>query len=142
MSTDSWTWSLDRLIPSDVTAGCQLLAEVLDQMRATDWQQHDVFSVHLALEEALVNAIKHGNRGDLSKKVRVVCRLSQERIWIEITDEGGGFDPDEVPDPTDEARLECPNGRGIMLMRCYMSRVEYNAAGNRVVMEKVRENAS
>jgi serine/threonine-protein kinase RsbW len=97
-----------------------------------------VFCVQLAMEEALVNAIKHGNREDATKQVRVHCALSAERIRIEISDEGPGFDPTAVPDPTDDSRLEVPCGRGLLLMRSFMSLVEFNAAGNCVVMEKHR----
>jgi serine/threonine-protein kinase RsbW len=65
-----------------------------------------------------------------------------EEAIVEIADEGSGFNPEQVPDPTDPENLECPSGRGIMLMRSYMNRVEYNAAGNKVVMEKHRQTAS
>lgn len=138
MSNDSWIWSADWRIPSRHGAGKAVEEEILDRMRACEWVEHDVFAVHLALEEALVNAIMHGNGLCPSKSVSVTCRLSQDRLWICITDEGTGFCPDNVPDPTDEENLERPCGRGIMLMRYYMSRVEYNAQGNCVEMEKHR----
>ena len=64
--------------------------------------------------------------------------MSPERLWIQIRDEGAGFNPEEVPDPTDPDHLEIPSGRGIMLMRAFMTRVEYNDLGNCVVMEKQR----
>ena len=105
---------------------------------AHHWVDHDIFSIHLALEEALVNAIKHGNGLDLAKQVRVRCRMSDDLVQIEIADEGEGFDPTRVPDPTDEHHRECPNGRGVMLMRSFMDRVEYNERGNCVLLEKRR----
>ena len=55
-----------------------------------------------------------------------------------MADEGAGFDPAAVPDCRDEERLEAPGGRGVMLMRTFMTRIEYNASGNRVLMEKQR----
>jgi serine/threonine-protein kinase RsbW len=61
-----------------------------------------------------------------------------EKIWIKISDQGAGFDPEAVPDCTDDEHICSPNGRGIMLMRNYMSRVEYNKKGNVVEMEKLR----
>jgi serine/threonine-protein kinase RsbW len=100
--------------------------------------QHDVFGVHLAMEEALVNAIRHGNRLDPGKQVQFACRMTPDLVRIEITDEGDGFDPSSIPDPTDPEHIEAPSGRGLMLMRSFMSRVEYNDVGNRVVMEKER----
>ncbi len=138
MSEDRWIWQLERVIPSETGAGAPVLQEVLDQLEKHQWVQHDTFSIHLAVEEALVNAIRHGNRLDPSKHVRVACRLSHDLVRIEITDEGEGFDPSAVTDPTDPANIEAPSGRGLMLMRSFMSRVEYNDVGNHVVMEKER----
>ena len=138
MSEDPWVWQCERVIPSEAGAGAPILQEVLAELEKIDWIQHDVFSVHLAMEEALVNAIRHGNKLDVNKHVHVACRVSSELIRIEITDEGEGFDPSSVPDPTDPANIEAPSGRGLMLMRSFMSRVEYNDVGNRVVMEKER----
>lgn len=97
-----------------------------------------MFSVRLAMEEALVNAIKHGNRSDSTKQVHIACRLFPERLWIQVTDEGRGFDPSQVSDPTDPANIESPCGRGIMLMRSFMSHVEFSPPGNRVVLQKER----
>ena len=133
-----WTWCYDRVIPTEVAAGRQVLSDVLGQLEAQHWSQHDIFSIHLATEEALVNAIQHGNRLDRHKQVHLVCCLSPERIRIEIADEGEGFDPNSLPDPTCPEQLHSPCGRGVMLMRAFMSRVNYNAAGNRVVLEKDR----
>lgn len=138
MSEKRWVWQLERVIPSETGAGAPVLQEVLDQLEKQHWVQHDVFGVHLAVEEALVNAIRHGNRLDTSKHVHVACRLKPDLVRIEITDEGEGFDPSAVPDPTDPANIDAPSGRGLMLMRSFMSRVEYNDVGNRVVMEKER----
>lgn len=114
------------------------MTEVLQQLAARDWNENDLFAVQLAIEEALVNAIKHGNRGDRRKRVHVECRVAAEHLRIEIRDEGPGFNPGTVPDCTDAERLIVPSGRGLLLMRRYMSRVEFNAAGNVVIMEKQR----
>ena len=141
MSEEQWIWRCDRVIPSDTTAGRRILDEVLEALKARHWAKRDVFGIHLALEEALVNAIMHGNRSDSDKQVRVSCRISREVVRVEITDEGEGFDPAKVPNPTDPHRLEVPSGRGVMLMKAFMSRVEYNAPGNHVVLEKERGKA-
>jgi serine/threonine-protein kinase RsbW len=102
--------------------------------RATD---QELFSIRLALEEALVNAIKHGNQMDRTRKVSISYRFLPDRFEIHIADEGAGFDPREVPDPTAVENLERPCGRGLMLMRHYMTVVEYNHRGNSVFMSKV-----
>ncbi|HEY5313242.1 MAG TPA: ATP-binding protein, partial [Pirellulales bacterium] len=112
------------------------------QLKQHGWPPEDMFGVRLALEEALVNAIKHGNHSDATKCVHFSCKLGPDRLWLEIRDEGCGFNPQAVPDPTDAAHVALPNGRGLLLMRAYMSRVEYNAAGNCVVMEKLCPRAS
>ena len=136
---DSWLWRYDRVIASDPTVARQVLDEMLAQLEAQQWQQRDIFAVHLATEEALVNAIHHGNDSDARKKVHFVCLLGGDRIRIEITDEGRGFNPSVLPDPTCDDHLHAPCGRGVMLMRAFMSRVEFNARGNCVTMEKERE---
>ena len=138
MAKEHWIWRCDRTIPSDTGAGRAVLRELLGQLQAGHWAENDVFDIHLAAEEALVNAIKHGNRYAPDRRVRIRCRLADKLIRIEITDEGDGFDPSKIPNPTDRDRLETPGGRGVMLMKAFMSRVEYNARGNRVVLEKSR----
>ncbi|HXT59100.1 MAG TPA: ATP-binding protein [Pirellulales bacterium] len=138
MSDHPWTWRTEQFIPSETGAGQRILEDVLGQLAAQAWAEHEVHGIHLALEEALVNAIRHGNRSDINKRVHVSCKLSASRLWVQIRDEGPGFNPEDVPDPTEPDRLEVPSGRGIMLMRAFMSRVEYNEIGNCVVMEKER----
>jgi len=138
MSDQSSIWSKEETFLSETGAGKRLLDEVLAQLEAQQWPQRDIFGAHMALEEALVNAIKHGNCCDASKKVHVTCTLWTDCLRIVIQDEGKGFDPNHVPDPTDPDNLELPCGRGLMLMRSFMSKVEYNKVGNCVVMEKQR----
>lgn len=138
MTDSNWTWLSEQVIPSDSAAGQRLIEELLEQLQVHAWDEQEIFGVRLAMDEALVNAIRHGNGRDQNKQVRVACRISRERVQVEITDEGPGFDPHQVPDCTHPDNLERPCGRGIMLMRCFMSRVEYNSTGNKVVMEKER----
>ncbi len=133
-----WHWIWEQNIPSDTDAGKRVLNEVVHRLESEGWLQKDIFGVHLAMEEALVNAVKHGNGYDETKNVEIICRMSADRVRIEIQDEGDGFDPDSLPDCTDEEHLEIPSGRGVMLMRTFMSLVEYNDLGNRVIMEKQR----
>ena len=135
-------WSTTLCLPSVRGAGKPFINELLRELSQKGWSDQEIFGVHLAVEEALVNAIKHGNRLDETKQVRVCCRLLPDRLWIEIADEGCGFDPQCVPDCTSDENLETPNGRGIMLMRSFMSRVEYSPQGNCVVLEKEREAES
>jgi serine/threonine-protein kinase RsbW len=138
MPDNGWIWSCEQRIASDTIEGREVVSKILEALKRADWTEHDLFAVHLAMEEALVNAIKHGNRRDPSKTVEVACQVAHDRMCIRITDEGDGFDPQLVPDPTDEANLEIPSGRGLMLMRCYMTSVRFNPRGNQVSMEKLR----
>jgi len=128
------------VIPSDTTEARRIQDEIEQRLQTCKASEQEVFSVRLALEEALVNAIKHGNQMDRSKKVRISYRFLGERFEIRITDEGDGFDPSDVPDPTAIENLERPCGRGLMLMRHYMTEVEYNTRGNSVAMAKVFRN--
>lgn len=134
-----WQWTCEKTIPSDAAAGKVVLDEVIKQLEAGAWQEMDVFGIHLSIEEAIVNAIKHGNKYDQKKHVRVACKVSEDCVRVEIEDQGEGFDPSKVPDCTLDDRLDVPSGRGLMLMRNFMSLVEYSERGNRVVLEKRRE---
>ncbi len=109
-------------------------------LRSSHASPHEIFSIKLALEEALINAIKHGNQMDRTKKVRVLYRSAPGFFEVRVTDEGPGFDPSDVPDPTAVENLERPCGRGLMLMRHYMTEVVYSSSGNCVAMSKVLHN--
>ncbi|MGD9721113.1 MAG: ATP-binding protein [Pirellulales bacterium] len=135
-------WTFDRTISSELAAGHRILEELLEKIGAEGWSSRDIFGIRLALEEAVVNAIKHGNRLDASKQVHVVCKSTPEKVWFKVSDEGPGFNPKSVPDCTDSDHIDCPNGRGIMLMRNFMSSVEYSGRGNVVTMEKLRDQDS
>ena len=117
------------------------MEQLLEQLGIHGWSPSDIFAIHLAAEEAIVNAIVHGNKLDPSKVVQVACVVSPTLARIEVTDQGSGFDPASVPDCRLEDRLEAPNGRGVMLMRTFMTRIEYSPRGNRVLMEKQRSPA-
>lgn len=81
-----------------------------------------------------MNAFRHGNRGAPGKVVQFRCDINHERAEFEVRDEGEGFDPSGVPDPTADENLEIPSGRGLMLMRAYMSEVEHVPPGNALRM--------
>lgn len=132
---------IEVTIPSDTAAGQEVQERIIQALEELNYSDRDVFGVRLALEEALVNAIKHGNRMDPQKNVRIDCSIAADKVRIEIEDEGDGFQVEEIPDPTSEENLEKPCGRGIMLMRAFMSLIEYNETGNRIILEKCREEA-
>ncbi|MBM4021615.1 MAG: ATP-binding protein [Planctomycetes bacterium] len=131
-------WRRSFELPSERGASRLVTDELLAQLSQHGWSADDVFAIHLAAEEALVNAVVHGNRLDLAKIVYVDCQVTPHVVRLEVTDEGEGFDPARVPDCTLEERLAQPGGRGMMLMRSFMTRVAYNPRGNSVVLEKRR----
>jgi serine/threonine-protein kinase RsbW len=124
-------------ISSDPAEARRIQEEIERHLQARHVSEHDIFSIKLALEEALVNAIKHGNQMDRTKKVYISYQIFADRFDVQITDDGSGFDPNEVPDPTAFENLERPCGRGLMLMRHYMTEVVFNQRGNGVLMSKV-----
>ena len=79
-----------------------------------------MFAVKLALEEAIANAVTHGNRCDSSKSVTIRYAVNRDRAVVIVRDEGPGFLPEDVPDPTEPHRLALPSGRGIMVIRAYL----------------------
>ena len=136
MPEPDWNWKLERRFPSDAASGHEAIAALLAQLEAAGWPTRDVYGVHLALEEALVNAIQHGNQSDPTKAVELRFFVADETLRLEIEDEGAGFDPAKLPDPTNEEFIDRPHGRGVLLIRTFMTRVTYPGRGNVVVMEK------
>jgi serine/threonine-protein kinase RsbW len=126
------------VISSDPAEARRVQDHIERALKAHQFDDRDVFSIRLALEEALVNAIKHGNQMDRAKKVHIAYDITPERFTIRITDEGPGFDLGDVPDPVAAENLERPCGRGLLLMRHYMTDVAFDPPGNRVCMSKVR----
>jgi len=125
---------LQLTIGSDTSRAQEVQEQIVQLLAELQYSTRDQFGVRLALEEALVNAIKHGNGMDPAKSVRIDCELTPDCVRIEIEDEGPGFQLEDVPDPTADENLERPCGRGILLMRAYMTSVTYNDRGNRVTM--------
>jgi serine/threonine-protein kinase RsbW len=130
-------FAAETTIPSDPAEARRIQDEIEQLLHARHINEHDVFSIKLALEEALVNAIKHGNQMDRTKKVRIAYQVHPDRFDVQISDDGCGFDPSDVPDPTAFENLERPCGRGLMLMRHYMTEVTFNDRGNGVNMRKL-----
>jgi len=126
------------VIPSNLAEARRVQEEIAEALQSARYGERDIFHIRLALEEALVNAIKHGNQLDQTKQVTVWYSVSPERFDVRITDEGPGFDPSDVPDPTLPENIERFCGRGLLLIRNFMTAVEYQGKGNVVVMCKLR----
>jgi len=122
--------------PSALGRPCR---QILSALEAKGFGQDDLFAVHLALEEAFLNAVKHGNKMDPAKRVRIDYVVDQEKVEICMTDEGQGFDPGSIPDPRVGENLYRPEGRGLLLIGSYMHTVEYNRQGNSVRMVRYKD---
>ena len=111
---------------------------LLEELRLLAYSDKELFGIRLAVEEVIVNAIKHGNGEDPLKTVQISYTASPRQFMIEIKDEGDGFDPRCVLDPVDPANIERPGGRGVYLAKRFMTWVRYNDVGNCVTLCKVR----
>ena len=116
-----------------ITEVVQKLSAALDELGLPD---DAVFDIKLAAQEAVVNAVEHGNNCDESKTVRVCCEADEDCITVAVRDEGDGFDPAQVPDPTLPENILRESGRGIFLIRNLCDEVRFNEKGNEVTMVK------
>ena len=117
-------------------------SEVAEALAARGYEEGAMFAIRLALEEAIVNAFRHGNRSDPKKVVFFRAAVDGARADFEVEDQGPGFDPAQIPDPTDEDNIEIPSGRGVMLIKADMTEVEYLRPGNRLRMAYIKPAAS
>ena len=142
IETDHWIGALDKplrfIIPSDFVEGRHVQKRILDEVDKNHFNSDAAFAIRLSLEEALINAIKHGNKLDPKKKVTVQAEVTPDHAEIIIEDEGPGFDRSSIPDPTADENIDRLHGRGILLMEAYMTEVEFTRGGRRVRM--VRKN--
>ncbi len=136
ITADEFDQLFDVIIPSDTLRGQEVQERIIGLMHQFGFSDRDIFSMRLALEEGIINAIKHGNRMDLTKSVRITWGISDARVRVVILDEGVGFNPGDIPDPTADENLERPSGRGIMLMKAFLDLMRYNERGNELTLEK------
>lgn len=127
---------IDVTVPNDLFYLREPEARIIAELRRCGYDDDTVFAIKLAFEEAATNAVKHGNCGDRSKRVHLRYYVDPERIVFMVRDEGCGFRPEDVPDPTADENLERPSGRGLMLMHSYMTKVYYSETGNEVWLLK------
>jgi serine/threonine-protein kinase RsbW len=131
-------WRGEGLPCADATL--PVIEFVVAAMAAEGYPRRDLFGMRLALEEALSNAVKHGHRGDPTKRISIRYRVNAQRVLAEVEDQGAGFDTQAVPDPLAPENLGRPSGRGLLLMRTYTTWVRYNERGNGVTLCKCRSD--
>ncbi len=133
-------WKFEIRIPSEPDCSAKVIHELLDQLEKNGWSNKDTFGIHMAMEEAMMNAIRHGNHCAPDKEVEILIELSKDRFYAKITDQGCGFNPEELPDPTDDENLEKTSGRGVMLIKSFVDDAAYNEKGNSLELTKMRSD--
>ena len=127
-------------IESSFSLAKKVEKQIIEDAMKYGYCKQSLFALRLCLEEALTNAIRHGNNNITEKKVSIDYRITNLQIDIKISDEGKGFIPDAVSDPTSEAKIDLPSGRGLLLMRSYMDDVTFNEKGNMIHLVKTNLN--
>ena len=127
------------VIPTDYESGQAVVERIMTEVGKAGFSSRDEFGIRLSVDEAVTNAIKHGNKLSPDKTVRIDFLRTDAGVRVEIEDQGNGFRPEDVPDCTKDENLESPSGRGLMLMREFMTRIEFSPKGNRVVLEKLHQ---
>jgi serine/threonine-protein kinase RsbW len=134
MSAQTWRY---RVLCTTAEMG-PFLNELIAALESAGYPRQDVFAVRLALEEAIVNAIQHGNGGDSTRQVQLRYCVAGDCILAEVQDEGQGFSYAAVAGRPGADRRGCELGRGLALMLRYMTWVEHNEPGNCVTLCKYR----
>lgn len=109
---------------------------ILNELKSLYLSEDILFDVKLSFEEALINAVKYGNKLDSSKSVLVKVIADSQKIEIEVKDQGQGFDYRNLAQPITEANIEKLSGRGVFLIKNFMDKVEFLDNGSRIRMIK------
>jgi serine/threonine-protein kinase RsbW len=123
-------------LPSDLALMNGVLEYLQERVAKLGLIRPERSNLFVALDEAFVNAVKHGNKNDPTKLLKITAELSPKEAAFTVEDEGEGFDIREIPNPCDPGNLFRTSGRGVLLIYNIMDEVEYNAQGNRVKMIK------
>lgn len=133
----SWLLELEAWVPGEIEAISPVVDLLMRLIEAWHCIAGNEFAVELALREALINAVIHGNRMDPSKLVEIRCRCERAKgVWLIVKDKGKGFDPMALPNPLGSEGTQAEHGRGIYLMKLMMDEVSFWRGGTEVHMRK------
>ncbi len=137
----NWREKIEFEIPSLISLMHSILNYLMKRVEKSGIINLENSNLFVALDEAFVNAVKHGNKYDTTKLVRITAEVSTKEARFTIEDEGEGFNVAEIPDPTDTANLFKTSGRGVLIIHNVMDEVRYNERGNRLEMVKRNERS-
>ena len=112
-------------LPSRIETVAKAANAVADFVSRSGISEEAAFGIDMAVREAVTNAVVHGNEQDEQKAVELTLKSSPEAVEISVHDQGPGFNPNEVPDPTEEENILKTSGRGIFFMRSFMDEVDW-----------------
>ncbi|MGB2599051.1 MAG: ATP-binding protein [Candidatus Omnitrophota bacterium] len=114
----------------------EISKEVINALKEKGVDEEIIFDIHVGFEEALRNAMIHGNKLSSKKVVTIEVEVTEDMVIISVEDQGEGFDPGSLPDPTLDENLLKESGRGVYLMTHLMDEVIYEKGGRKVIMKK------
>jgi len=129
--------SISEKLPSRLELIPKFVKALMKKIEPFLVQEEDVFNMKLCLEEALTNAVRHGNKSNPDLFVGINIDIGADRVIIKIKDQGQGFDFKGVPDPTEDANIQKPCGRGVFLIRNFMDEVDFFDNGRGIKMVKI-----
>jgi len=128
--------NIEYKVNSDLKNILPVALEIFQKLKSEGIKEDILFDVRLCLEEAVINAIKHGNKEDKKKQVYINVGLTNHAIKISVKDQGKGFDYKDIASPVKEKNIKKPSGRGIFLIKKLMDRVEFSDGGSKIKMVK------
>lgn len=132
--------SIEFELPSAISLMHIVLEYLMKRVEKLGVCKPEQSNLFVALDEAFVNAVKHGNKFDVEKMIRVAAEVSPAEARFTIEDQGDGFDVNNIPDPLDPENLFKTSGRGVLFIYNIMDEVKYNDRGNRLTMVKKAPN--
>ncbi len=128
--------TISQKLPSRLELIPEFIAHLIEKIKYLSLEEEQIFNLKLSLEEALVNAVKHGNKLNPNLSVEVSLQARDSSLIIKVKDEGEGFDFKNIPDPTQDNNLEKLRGRGVFLIKNLMDEVEFFDCGRGIKMIK------